>query len=152
MTDGFRMPEIGQRLASARLRRGLSQATVARRSGVAPSYISRIENGRVQPSFRTVQRVADAVRVSVGELVSESETRDHAPGAGCPVTPSGGCLLDLLRPQQEVDRGSGADVFSPRQVRLLRRLARWLVGASADRQRAMEILLDDLTKSQDAPD
>ena len=46
--------EIGKRLGTVRAQRGLSQGTVSRLAGLAPSYLSKIENGRIQPTFPTL--------------------------------------------------------------------------------------------------
>lgn len=141
-----RQPRIGQRLAAARLRRRRSQADVARRAGIAPSYLSRIENGRVQPTYRTLCRVARALEIGFDELAGfDEESRHH--GALCPVSEDGRCLLDLIRADTELARERHADSYTVRQVALLRRFAGWLRDQPPDRQRAVEVLLDDLTRS-----
>lgn len=141
MDTGNALAEIGRRLAAARLQRHLSQGTVARRSGLAPSYISRIENGKVHPTFRTVQRIADAIQVPLGELTGpvRGKGKKHGP---CPITRTGDCLLDLVR--SEVKPAASDGTFTPSEIRLLRRFARWVHRVPRDRQRAMEILLQEL--------
>lgn len=135
------LPDLGRRLCAARLRRGLSQGTVARLSGIGPSYLSRIENGRVQPSFRTVIRVQRALKADFEELAGPTgRTRRNG---SCPVSRHGHCLLDMIRAEMG-ESGSAIESYTPRQVRLLRRLAAWLQTAPPDRLRAMEILLEDL--------
>jgi DNA-binding XRE family transcriptional regulator len=137
-----RQPKVGQRLAAARLQRSLSQGTVARRAGIAPSYLSRIENDKVQPTFRTVSRVARAMQLSFSELAGGEANLD---GRVCPVSRSGHCLLDLIH--SDVGKDKDPEGFTTRQVRLLRRFAAWVQTVPADRQRAMEVLLDDLTRA-----
>ncbi len=137
-------PNLGQRLAAARLRRGMSQATVARKAGVNASYISRLEHGRVQPTLRTALRVVHAIGAPIEEITG-LETEAHG-GAVCPVTRGGECLLDLIHSDAELERYADEESFTPRQVRLLRRFAGWVRGASPDRQRAMEVLLGDLAR------
>jgi transcriptional regulator with XRE-family HTH domain len=139
-------PDVGRRLATARLQRGLSQGIVARLAGIAPSYISRIENGRVHPTFRTVLRIASALKMPFEEIAGPGPARLRQRG-GCPVTAGGRCLLDLVRAEAEIERGVPGEAFTPRQVRLLRRFASWLVTVGSDRQKAMEILLDELTRA-----
>lgn len=138
-------PEVGRRLAAARLQRGLSQGTVARLAGIAPSYLSRIENNKLQPSFRAVVRVARAMRVPFDEIAGIEPDVAQLPGA-CPVSNSGRCLLDLIHGEAEVAHGLPDEAYTPRQVRMLRRFARWIHGVAPDRQRAMEILLEELTR------
>lgn len=137
MTGRASSEGVGPRLAAARRQRGLVQVAVARGAGIAPSYLSRIENGKVQPTFRTVMIVARVLGASLAELV-EPEPPARRPPRACPVTESGRCLLDLLGDRLAPDH------FSTRQVRLLRRFATWINDVPANRLRAMEILLDDL--------
>lgn len=144
MTRETTLPKIGRRLASARLRRGLSQGTVARLAGIAPSYLSRIENGRVQPTFPTVLKVARAARAGFEEILALDADGPDPRGA-CPISVSGNCMLDLIRSDAEVGRIASGETYSPRELRLLKRLAAWMKSAKPDRLRAMEILLDDLT-------
>ncbi|MDX1387647.1 MAG: helix-turn-helix transcriptional regulator [Acidobacteriota bacterium] len=140
MSPRKRPPEIGQRIAAARLRRGLSQGTVARRSGIAPSYLSRIENRKIQPSFKTVTRIASAMRISLAEL-ADTELPSPRP---CPVSRGGHCLLDLIRSELEVARGVKGETYTPREVQMLSRFAAWIKSVPPDRVRAMDILLQEL--------
>lgn len=142
MTRETTLPKIGRRLASARLRRGLSQGTVARLAGIAPSYLSRIENGKVQPTVPTVLKVARAARAGFEEILGGDGS---VPTGACPISVSGNCMLDLIRSDAEVGRIASGETYSPRELRLLKRLAVWMKSAKPDRLRAMEILLDDLT-------
>jgi transcriptional regulator with XRE-family HTH domain len=120
---------------------------VAQRAGIAPSYISRLENGKIQPTFRTVQRLADALRISLHELSPDCPAPSRG---GCPVSASGSCLLDLMRTESEVCRGLHGEAFSPRQIRLLKRFAFWLRNAAPDSQRAIEVLVDELARGLSA--
>jgi transcriptional regulator with XRE-family HTH domain len=139
MTQDVTFPDIGRRLCAARVRRGLSQGTVARMAGIGSSYLSRIENGRIQPSFRTVVRVQRAINADLDELAGpEPDRRRRGP---CPITGSGSCLLDLIRAAD-----AKGESYTPRQVRLLRSVASWARRAPPDRLRAMEILVEDLSR------
>lgn len=139
-------PEIGRRLAAARLQRGLSQCTVARLAGLAPSYISRIENGRVQPTFRTVLKIAGGLRIAPEEIVDPPPDPRTRSRRSCPVSHNGRCMLDLLRSETQIEREHDRDAYSPRQIRLMKQLAAWVRDAPNDRLRAMEILIDDLSR------
>lgn len=136
MTSEDRLPEVGQRLAAARLQRGLAQNEVARRAGLAASYLSRIETGKVHPTIGTVMQVARAMGADLGEVLGRGEA--SATRGPCPVTHRGQCLLDLISPMKSEGH------FTAREVRLIRRFASWVEGASATRLRAMEVLLEDL--------
>jgi transcriptional regulator with XRE-family HTH domain len=135
--------DLGARLAAIRARHGVSQGTAARRAELAPAYLSRIENGHVQPTFATVRRVLEALHANLDELRSpDDEAHDHRPG--CPVTDSGCCLVRLTRGNAEVARAEGKEVYAQREVRLLNRLARFMRDATPERVRAIEMLVEEL--------
>lgn len=133
-------------MAGARLQRKLSQATVARRAGIAPSYLSRIENGRVHPTFDTLIRVVHGLRASLDEIFSPDPLALHRHGA-CPITREGRCLVELIRAEKGAGAQPADEQYHARDVRLLRALAHWLRSAGPERIRAMELLLDDLTRA-----
>ena len=134
---------IGRRLANARLRRGLSQGTVARLARLDPSYISRIETGRVTPTIRTLRRVADAMHVPIEEIAGKAPTNGAA-ARPCPVSHSGVCLMDLVRSEATGGHPDDHVLFTPSQIKLIRRFAEWVRTTTHDRHRAMEVLLRDL--------
>jgi len=140
------VPDVGSRLAAARRRRGLSQGTVARLAGLAPSYLSRIETSKVQPTFRTVLRVAGALKVSPEEIVGPGPLSQD--DGACPISTSGRCMLDLIRSPAQVARMVSGEVYTPRAIRLFQRLADWMQGAGPDRLRAMEVLLDEMLRGR----
>ncbi|NIM02416.1 MAG: helix-turn-helix domain-containing protein [Acidobacteria bacterium] len=148
MSEDVWSPDIGRRLCAARLRRGLSQGTVARLAGIGPSYVSRIENGKIHPSFRTVVRLQRAMKADLEELAGPQPDRRHH--GLCPISSRGSCLLDLIRPEVDSDRESRRESYTPRQVRLLRSMATWVRTASTDRLRAMEVLIKDLSSNKTA--
>lgn len=85
-------------LRDARHRRGVSQAQLAIRAGTKQSAISRIESGRVSPTFETLQTLLDLL----GEnLTIESEQ----PDTGIDLTINEGNLQ--LSPSDRVNRGLG---------------------------------------------
>ncbi|MFD7166376.1 helix-turn-helix domain-containing protein [Streptomyces violascens] len=62
-------------VAVRRLRRslGLTLAVVAERSGLSVPFLSQVENERARPSARSLQRVADALNTTVGELYDAAD-------------------------------------------------------------------------------
>jgi transcriptional regulator with XRE-family HTH domain len=52
--------EIGQALAAARHRAGMTQIQVAQALGTDQGNIARLEAGKVSPTLRTLQRYAEA--------------------------------------------------------------------------------------------
>ncbi len=49
---------IGKQIRAARLKRGISQAVLAEELGMHESQVSRLENGKTNPTIRTLRRVA----------------------------------------------------------------------------------------------
>jgi transcriptional regulator with XRE-family HTH domain len=60
--------QFGANVASAREQRGLSQSQLARKIEVVDTYISRIETGRAQPSFRLILAIANQLDTTPAEL------------------------------------------------------------------------------------
>ena len=57
------------KLATIRKERGLSQEQLSALSGVHRVLISKYENGSVAPTVRNLQRLSDALKVPVDELI-----------------------------------------------------------------------------------
>ena len=64
---------LGERLRIFRERRGLTLQEVASRSGLSRSYISEIENGKKQPSLKTLEALAGALNVALEALMPEGD-------------------------------------------------------------------------------
>ncbi|MGB9662081.1 MAG: helix-turn-helix domain-containing protein [Moorellaceae bacterium] len=60
---------IGERLKETRESLGLTQSGLAARAGVSPSLIGQIEAGKVRPSLKTVEKLAQALGVSPCSLL-----------------------------------------------------------------------------------
>ena len=61
--------KLGQNMKKARAKKKMSQGTLARLLEVDKGYISNIENGKKNPTLATIQRLAEALRVSANELI-----------------------------------------------------------------------------------
>jgi transcriptional regulator with XRE-family HTH domain len=61
--------QFGANVARARERCGLSQSQLARKVEVVDTYISRIETGRAQPSFRLLLAIASQLNTSPAGLL-----------------------------------------------------------------------------------
>ena len=142
MTQRSAEIDVGQRIAAGRHQRGLSQETVARRSRIDASYLSRIENGKVHPTVRTALRVATAIRMPLDELLGPSPP--DRKGQPCPVSSRGTCLLDLIDVGSDAVRGASKEGYSPQQLRLLRRLTSLVERSNPKTLRAVEVLLSEL--------
>lgn len=63
---------FGSRLKAARDKKGMTQAALADRSGIAVQHISNYECGlRVNPTLDTVQRIAAALEIAAIDLLDE---------------------------------------------------------------------------------
>jgi transcriptional regulator with XRE-family HTH domain len=62
-----------QVLRERRLKLGLSQEELARRSGLARSYICDVERGARHPALRNVAILSNALEISTSELISDVE-------------------------------------------------------------------------------
>jgi DNA-binding XRE family transcriptional regulator len=63
--------KLGQRLRELRRGAGLTQAELARRTGIHRPNIARVEAGRHTPSLDTLNRLASAIGVSTTQVLSE---------------------------------------------------------------------------------
>lgn len=100
-------PNIGGRLRHARLMRNLNLKDVADLSNCSESFISKLENNKVKPSFAMLHRIAGALEVSVASLLESAPSTQHprvmitsASGrAKVPIDDSALGALELLTPR-----------------------------------------------------
>lgn len=67
---------VADRLATFRTLNGFSLESLAHRSGLTKSYLSKLERGLSQPSIATVLKLSRAFGVSSDKLLSETPQRD----------------------------------------------------------------------------
>ncbi len=120
--------DMGERIARIRRSLGLSQAEVARRLEWSPPNYARIEKGRITPSLRSLQAIAEALDVPVSALTDEEALGGEVPvvafasaGPGVEFTdqgyPAGGGMYFLPRPPQFTDpNGFGVEVAGDSMV------------------------------------
>jgi len=60
---------LGQNLKRIRTKKGISQGDIARTLKVNKSHISNIENGKSNPTLKTIAKLAKAVSVPVEDLI-----------------------------------------------------------------------------------
>ena len=63
---------IGKRIKIARIKKNLTQETVAEKIGVTPQHISNIETGNSTVSLPTLVAIANLLTVSVDELLCDT--------------------------------------------------------------------------------
>lgn len=67
---------LSDNLKAIRKEKGLYQKDIERRSGVLASTYSRIETMEVVPSLASIEKIADALEVSVADLFQSREISD----------------------------------------------------------------------------
>ncbi len=72
---------IGDKLKKARVHHGLTQAKLADMIGASPGLIAQLENGIVQPSLETLEKLGKSLGVSICYLILEQEEVDEIIGA-----------------------------------------------------------------------
>ncbi len=133
---------LGDRIRMVRRTRRLTQRQVARKTGMAEPFLSRVENGRAQPSLQTIERLAAALDVTIGDLLAV-DPGNFKPS--CPVTQSGRCIAELI-----YHPGPGGhwpqERYTSRQIALLR-LSNYLVQfGSAETLTALETVMRGMLK------
>ncbi|GAA4892261.1 XRE family transcriptional regulator [Streptomyces coeruleoprunus] len=79
------LPDVAPQLRSLRRRRGLTLEAAARRAGLSPAHLSRLETGRRQPSLPMLLGLARVYGTTVSELLGETAPeRDPIVRAGRP--------------------------------------------------------------------
>lgn len=69
-TDDF-LVDLGERVRTARARRGMTRKILARDSGVSERYLAQLENGQGNISIVLLRQVARAMGVEIADLVRE---------------------------------------------------------------------------------
>jgi transcriptional regulator with XRE-family HTH domain len=69
---------LGLAVRELRKRNGLSQEELALASGLHPTYLSGIERGLRNPTWRSLGRICEALKVPMSELAALSERLDGA--------------------------------------------------------------------------
>lgn len=61
--------KLGENLRKLRLKKNMSQGDLATALSVDRSYISNIENGRMNPTLSTLEKIAGALDISIETLI-----------------------------------------------------------------------------------
>ncbi len=61
--------KLGENLKKIRIMKGITQTEIAKKLDVNRSFVSNIENGKTNPTLSTITNLADALGVTVNELL-----------------------------------------------------------------------------------
>lgn len=68
---------IGAKLKHARLMRGMRLRDVAEKADCSESLISKVENGRANPSINTLHRITNVLGINIGQLFANADERSN---------------------------------------------------------------------------
>lgn len=141
---------IGTRILQARNQRGISQVDLARRGGLAASYVSRIENRKIDPGPKTLGKIAGALGIPLAELFREGPA--SADLHQCVVTMSGNCIMESMRSRKNKRRKPqpGMESYTPRQLQLLRMSNFLIQNGSARVLDSLDLLFSSLMSSSES--
>lgn len=113
--------DIGRRVRSARLSLGLSQAQVAGASGLSTPYVSRIEQGKGNPTIAALGALAEALSVPFVELVAGASGTDGAPNSSSDPVENGTVLpAEIAESDDGASAGGNQGSYVPKGLRLER--------------------------------
>lgn len=141
---------LGTRVLQARNQNKVSQTELARRAGLAASYLSRIENRKIDPRPKTLRKIAGALGIPLAELFREGP--EAAALHQCVVTMSGSCIMDSLRNRKNKRRKTqpGTESYTPRQLQLLRMSNYLIQNGSARVLDSLDLLFSSLMSSAES--
>lgn len=61
--------KLGKNIKKARKKTGLTQEQVAEKAGIHVSYVSRIERGKVNPSYEILESLAKILKVKSSDFL-----------------------------------------------------------------------------------
>ena len=70
-------PDFGKATKLLRQRQGISQTELRKLTGLEASYISRLENGKFEPTVKTIMKIAKAFKMSVAQFVDCAENHHN---------------------------------------------------------------------------
>lgn len=71
---GRRDPGFGRRVRRLRLAAGLTLQAVSDRSGIAASTLSKVEQGKLSPTYENILRIAEGLRTDLSTLFSDASS------------------------------------------------------------------------------
>lgn len=137
---------IGTRIIQLRNEKGLTQQQLSELTGLAASYVSRIENRHLEPRPQTLTKIAMALGVTVSEIFQERAS--HLGTLQCVITSSGNCVMNMLHSSHGKRPQPTEESYNPHQLQLLR-MANYLI-QTADKRLldSLDVMLGALVNSE----
>ncbi len=136
---------LGKRILELRLKSKKTQQQVSQLTGLAVSYLSRLEHDRMGPSVRTLTKISEALHVPLTSFFDDKpilEAKDR-----CPVSLSGSCILDQLFVGQGRRPETDLESYSPQQLEILRACNYLLHTGDKETVTMLSLLMKSLTKT-----
>ncbi len=136
---------LGKRILELRLKSKRTQQQVSELTGLAVSYLSRLENDRMSPSIRTLTKISEALHVPLTSFFDDKpilEAKDR-----CPVSLSGRCILDQLFVGQGRKPERNLESYSPQQLEILRACNYLLQKGDKETVKMLSLLMKSLTQT-----
>ncbi len=136
---------LGKRILELRLKSERTQQQVSQLTGLAVSYLSRLENDRMSPSIRTLTKISEALHVPLTSFFDDKpvlEAKDR-----CPVSLSGRCILVQLFVGQGRRPKTNLESYSPQQLEILRACDYLLHTGDKETVKMLSLLMKSLTKT-----
>lgn len=70
------MEELGRKIRSLRKAMNLSLIELGKRASCSPSYISMVENGKVNPSLARIKKITEGLGITIDDLFRDDGRRD----------------------------------------------------------------------------
>jgi quercetin dioxygenase-like cupin family protein len=70
MASLLKQQAVGEHVRRLRVQSGMSVRALAKETGFSPSFMSQVENGQVSPSISSMEKIAAAVGVTLGDFFS----------------------------------------------------------------------------------
>ncbi len=137
--------KLGKKILELRLKSKRTQQQVSELTGLAVSYLSRLENDRMSPSIRTLTKISEALHVPLTSFFDDKpvlEAQDR-----CPVSLSGRCILDQLFVGQGRRPETNLESYSPQQLEILRACNFLLHKGDKETVTMLSLLMKSLTKT-----
>lgn len=109
---------VGRKIHQLRSESHITQRELGEATGLAVSYLSRVENGRLTPTLPTLTKIAAALSIPLTALFDASSTLEAKDA--CPVSLSGRCLLDHPFTGRGKRAKKGVETYSREQLEALR--------------------------------